>query len=110
MNRPAPCSSHALNNVAIADLNIAHIVMAQGHYRRALRLLHHALEHTAGQLPLDAAHLKRAIVECYLQLNRYAEARDLASEVIAAFQTFNAAYEQAHTLLLLATSEAELSN
>ncbi|MGH2520951.1 MAG: CHAT domain-containing protein, partial [Anaerolineales bacterium] len=97
-------------NVAAAELNIAYIAQAQGHYRRALRLLHGVLEQVAAQFPLEATLAKRDMVECYLVLNRYAEARDLAGQVIRDYRAFSAAYEVARTLLHLATAEAELSN
>ena len=96
---------------AMAQQNLAHIAIAQGHYRRALDLLHRALAwKQAAQLPLDAAHIKRSIVECYLLLNRYGEARDLARQVSAEFRDFGAVYEEAYTLLHLAVSEAELGD
>src|SRR5262249_29822841 len=75
-------------NLATAELNLARIAIAQGRYRRALSLLHHA--HTlmpAAEMPVEAAHVKRHMVECYLQLNRYAEARDLAEQTCADFHS-----------------------
>jgi CHAT domain-containing protein len=98
-------------NLATAELNLARVAITQGHYRRALSLLHHA--HTlmlAEAMPLEAAHVKRHMVDCYIQLNRYIEARDLAQETGAEFHSFGAAYEQAQTLLHLAAAEAELAN
>jgi tetratricopeptide (TPR) repeat protein len=97
--------------IAVAEINLAHIAMAQGHYRHALHLLHrgHDLK-VAEHLPLDAAHVKRDMVECYLLLNRYPEARELAYQVIAAYKEFGATYNKALTMLYLATAEAELSN
>jgi CHAT domain-containing protein len=97
--------------VAIAETNIAIIAMKQGHYRRALHLLHRANDlYLAEELPRDAAEVRRIIVECYLLLNRYAEARDLAQQVSAEFRACGAAYEEAITLLHLAAAEAELSD
>ena len=50
--------------------------MKQGHFRHALNLLHRANElYRAENLLRDAAEVDRIIVECYLSLNRYAEAR-----------------------------------
>ncbi|HEU5101266.1 MAG TPA: CHAT domain-containing tetratricopeptide repeat protein [Roseiflexaceae bacterium] len=97
------------SNLATAELNLARIAIAHGRYRRALSLLHHA--HTLmleEEMPVEAAHVKRHMVECYIQLNRYAEARDLAQETCADFHSFGAAYEEALTLLHLAAAEAEL--
>jgi CHAT domain-containing protein/tetratricopeptide (TPR) repeat protein len=97
--------------LAIVDLNIANLAMAQGHYRHALDLFHriHDLK-LSEQLFLDAAYIERDMVECYLLLNRYAEARELTQTVMARFHSFSAAYEEALALLHLATAEAELSN
>lgn len=99
------------STLATAELNLARVAIAQGRHRRALSLLHHA--HSlmlAEEMPVEAAHVKRHMVECYIQLNRYTEARDLAQEACADFRSFGAAYEQAQTLLHLAAAEAELAN
>lgn len=94
---------------AMAELNIAHIAIAQGHYRRALQLLHRARAVQLDcQLPMNAAYVERDIVECYLHLNRYEEARTLAERVSASFRSFGTAYEESLSLLHLATAEAEL--
>jgi CHAT domain-containing protein len=50
------------------------------------------------------------MVECYLALNRYLEARDLAQQVAAEFEALGSSYEQACTVQHLATAEAELGN
>jgi tetratricopeptide (TPR) repeat protein len=102
---------HETSTLAVSELNLARIALAQGHYRRALRLLHHAHSLMLQEgMPVGAAHIKRHMVECYIQLNRYAEARDLAKEACADFHSFGAAYEEALTFLHLAAAEAELSN
>lgn len=102
---------HETRAIALAELNIAYVAMAQGQHRRALQLLHHARDlYVAEKLPLDATHVGRPMIECYLLLNRYVEARDLAQQVAAAYRTFGASYKEALTLLHLATAEAELSN
>ncbi len=98
-------------NFAIAETNIAIVEMKQGHYRRALDLLHRAHSlYVAENLARDAAEVNRIIVECYLLLNRYVEARELARDVAAAFRGFGEEYEEALTLLELAVAEAELGN
>jgi CHAT domain-containing protein len=98
-------------HMAVTETNIAIIAMKQGHYRRALNILYRTCElYVAEHLPRDAAEVQRIIVECYLLLNRYSEARDLVQQVIVAFRTFGAAYEEALALLHLASAEAELSN
>ncbi|MEO7912941.1 MAG: CHAT domain-containing tetratricopeptide repeat protein, partial [Roseiflexaceae bacterium] len=97
--------------LATAELNLAQVAIAQGHYRRALSLLHRAQRWMAAeQMPVEEAHVQRHMVECYLLLNRYAEARELARAVSTTFRTFGAAYEEALTLLHLAMAEAEQMN
>jgi CHAT domain-containing protein len=91
--------------------NIAAIAIARGDYRRALRMLHDAHRlNLEENLPLDATHAKRAMVECYLQLNRHAEARALAQEVISDYHAFGVAHREAITLLHLAAAEAQLGD
>lgn len=96
--------------VARVEANIAHLAQAQGQYRRALTLLHSVLEQVADESPFEAAMTRQHIVECYLSLNRYAEARDFAQQVIQNCREFKAAYDLARTLLNLAAAEAALAN
>ncbi len=98
-----------ISGVMLTELNIAQIAIFQGHYCQALQLLHRALNLCiAEQLALDATHVRRHIVECYLLLNRYAEARELAQLVVTDYSADGAAYYQALALLYLATAEAEM--
>lgn len=108
--RALMAAANETKNIAILEIDIAWIARAQGHYRRALDLLHDVLARIADQLPWDAATAKCGIVECYLHLNRYAEARDLARQAITDYRVFNTDYRLAWTLLLLANAEAELAN
>jgi tetratricopeptide (TPR) repeat protein len=95
--------------VALAELNIAELATAQGQYRRALKLLHHAHDLYAEEhLPLDAAHASHYMAECYLMLNRLAEARDMARAVVAEYRGFGAMHQAGRALLLLAAAEAGL--
>jgi CHAT domain-containing protein len=104
-------SRSEFSSLAIAEINLAYIAIAQGYYRRALNILHRAYDlKVTLQIPLDAAYVQRHIIECYLMLNRYQEARDLAEQACAAFKSFGAMYEEALTLLHLAAAEAELTN
>lgn len=96
--------------IAVLELNIAYIAQAQGHYRRALDLLHGILERGIDQFPMDYLAVKRDMTECYLQLNRYSDARDLAQEIVAGYRGHGAVYETARSLLHLATAEAESGN
>src|SRR5919202_3096023 len=96
--------------IALAETNIAIIAMKQGHYRRALNLLHSAHDlYVAQNLDRDAVEVNRIIVECYLLPNRFTEARDLAQQVITAFGAFGETYQEALSCLELATAEAQLA-
>jgi len=100
-----------ISGVAVAEMNIAYLAQAQGQYRQALNLLHHAftlLE--TEQLAFHAAQVKRTMIECHLLLNRHQDARELCLEVIPRFRELGAAREEALTHLLLATAEAQLNN
>lgn len=94
--------------VARVEHNLAYLAIAQGRYREALQGLHRSYDLVAGEFPHLAAHARRDMVECYLALNRFAEARDLARQVRAEWRALDAQYEEAVTLTLLATAEAEL--
>ncbi len=107
--RPYMVEAQETGNIAILNINIGYIAQAQGHYRRALKLLHQVLTDTSHKFPEEAMWAKCDMVECYLHLNRHAEARDLASQVIADYQVENN-YALARTLLHLAAAEAQLSN
>ncbi len=97
--------------IAITESNLAHIAMTQGRYRHALKLLHHAhgLRITE-RLFRDAARISCDIIECYLLLNRYIDARDLAYKLIDIHRAFHSTYLEAMSLLHLATAEAEAGN
>jgi CHAT domain-containing protein len=103
-------SRNETRNIVNIELNIAYIAQAQGHYKHALRLLYNILERGIDQLPLEERAVKRDLTECYLYLNRYSEARDLARQVIDGYKSFHATYDTARALLHLATAEAELGN
>ncbi|HNP71662.1 MAG TPA: CHAT domain-containing protein [Kouleothrix sp.] len=95
--------------MALIEHNLAHIAMLQGQYRTALSVLHHVRDSYRSQgLALDATHVDRDIVEIYLLLNRYTEARDLAQRVIGEYRAHESAYREGLTLIHLATAEANL--
>jgi CHAT domain-containing protein len=97
-------------NALVLELNIANIAKDQGHYRHALSLLHGILERHIEQFPVEHLSVKRDMADCYLHLNRYLDARDLAREVIAGYLETGAVYERALSTLYLGTAEAELGN
>jgi CHAT domain-containing protein len=97
-------------NIVINEYNIAYIAQAQGRHRAALQLLYGILERGIEQFPFEYRAVKRDMTECYLNLNRYSDARDLAREVIADYRDYGVAHELARSLSHLATAEAELAN
>jgi CHAT domain-containing protein len=97
-------------NLVNSEINIAYIAQAQGQHRRALNLLNSILERVEGRFPAEAAFTRAYLVECYLQLNRYPEARQLAQQVVAEYKNLNDDFELARALTQLATVEAELAN
>ena len=97
------------HGAAVAQMNMAYIEQAQGHYRRALALLHEIFTQVGEHILLEST-ARRDMVECYLELNRYPEARELALSVVEAHREAGAAYEMARTLLLLRGPEAELAH
>jgi CHAT domain-containing protein len=97
-------------NIARIESSIAEIAQAQGHYRRALALLNSGLERVKDKLRFDATLIQYHMVECYLGLNRHADALELAQTVIENCRAINAEYELARTLMFLATIEAASGN
>ena len=108
--RVAYKAGNETRNMVINEYNIAYVALAQGRYRLALQLLYGILEQGIEQFPLEYRAVKRDMVECYLNLNRYSEARHLAKEVIADYRSLGVAHELARSLLHLATAEAEMAN
>lgn len=96
--------------VVVSELNIAYIAQAQGHYRRALQMLYRILEGDVKQFPVEYRAVKRDMTECYLYLNRFMEARELAYQNVAEYRTLGATHDTARNLLHVATAEAELKN
>ena len=99
-----------VRNIVINEYNIAFIAQIQGRHRDALKLLYGILERGIEQFPFEYRAVKRDMTVCYLYLNRYLDARDLAKQVIADYRGFGAAHELARSLLHLATAEAALAN
>lgn len=97
-------------HLATVETNIGYLLQAYGQYRRALHLLTASLALASEHSPLEAAKIKWHILECYIGLNRHAEARDLAREVVADYRRLRDAFELGRTLLQLAVTEAELDD
>lgn len=97
-------------NIANIDLNIAYIAQTQGQYRRALKILYDILERGTERFPLEEMTVKQDLTECYLVLNRYSEARELAQQIIDEYESSHDPYDIALSMIHLATAEAELGN
>ena len=93
---------------ATVEINLAYLARAQGHYSQALHMLHGVLDRSAGRLPQTEAAAQCDLVECYLSLNRYGEARDLARQVVQGYRDTSDDYRRGQVLLHLATAEATL--
>lgn len=96
------------SGVAVAELNIAAVAQAQGKYRKALQLLYGTQESLNAFLPSEVGYAQRCMIECYLSLNRYADARTLAETLIQQQTAPGENYNLALILLHLATAEAQL--
>lgn len=90
--------------------NVAYVEQALGQYQRALKLLHEVLEAYAGRQTIYTIHLRLLLAECYLQLNKNMEARELTRETVEDLAQFDQPLpnEMAHTLRQLAEAEAKL--
>jgi len=97
-------------NIINVDKNIACIALAQGHYRSALNMLNNLLRRDLKQFPREDESVRHSLAECYLNLNRYEKARDLAQQALKGYRSFNDSYKSARVLLHLATAEVELGN
>lgn len=96
--------------LAVADLNMASIAYAQGKYRQALQMLYRLRAELADRLATSSPYALHDMIECYVFLNRYEEARDLAYEAIPNLTAAKQDYVLALILQHLAVSEAELGN
>jgi tetratricopeptide (TPR) repeat protein len=96
--------------IAMAKSNLAYIAMLQGRYRDALNWLHSTGSLSNGDFPVEYITARRLLIQCYLFLNRYQEARRYALEILEQCRTMKMMIETGFILLYLATAEAELGN
>ncbi|MHB8644504.1 MAG: CHAT domain-containing protein [Thermomicrobiales bacterium] len=91
--------------------NVAHVHAAQGHYTRALRTCAAVLAafEQAG-LEIEAVFVAIDMIECYLNLNRNQEARELAEETIARAEHCGAQTEAARAQFFCALAHAQLGD
>ena len=79
-------------NIINVEKNIACIALAQGHYRSALSMLNNLLRCDLKQFPREDESVRHSLAECYLNLNRYAKARELARQALEGYRSFNDSY------------------
>jgi CHAT domain-containing protein len=97
-------------HLAVIEIDTAHIARCQGQHRQALQRLYGVIKQTEGRFPQVAALAREHVVACYLSLNRFLEARELALQVLADQAALSDQYERGATLLHLANAEAALAN
>ncbi len=93
---------------ALAEINIAYVRKMHGHYREALQHLYKVQELTQENLPAENALARRMQLECYLNLNRFEEATEIANKLLIDYEAIGADYDKALTLRYLATALVEL--
>lgn len=96
-------------NVLKQDHNIAYVYASQGHYTRALRHYVAVLAaHERAGLEANAAWVALNMVECYLRLNRDAEALEMAEEATERFERCGTPTEAAKARFYVALALAQL--
>lgn len=96
-------------NLALIEADIANVYRVQGQHRRALLTLERGLQYAAADANYTTT-LQQDLVECYLQLNRYPEAREVALAACPALRAQQKHYELARTLVHLANAEMALNH
>lgn len=96
--------------VATAKSNLANLAILQGRYRHALNCLHDAGTLSTDEYPVEHLVARRLLIACYLTLNRYAEAREQALDLIARSRQMGIMNETGDALMSLATAEAEMGH
>lgn len=91
----------------LVNIDLADIALAQGQYKKALRMLENLYARLGADHPSERRHVQTHLIECYLMVNRFQEARELAHELLDASQSKNT-FERAITLLRRATAETAL--
>ncbi len=91
----------------LVNIDLADLALAQGQYKKALRMMENLYAQLGADHPSERRHVQTHLIECYLMVNRFSEARDLAYELLETYQNKNT-YERAITLLRRATAETAL--
>jgi CHAT domain-containing protein/tetratricopeptide (TPR) repeat protein len=96
--------------LALADLFIISVAQAQGHSKKALRLLHKTIDVLAHHQAIETSKETWHLVECYLFLNRFRDAHELAGWVVQQHPPNQENYDLAKALLQLAATELALDD
>jgi CHAT domain-containing protein len=96
--------------IALGDLFIINIAQAQGHTKKALRLLHDTIDVLAQYQAILPIKEMWHLIECYLFLNRFTDARDLAHKVVQQYSPDHENHDLALALLQLTVAEAALGD
>jgi CHAT domain-containing protein/tetratricopeptide (TPR) repeat protein len=96
--------------IALVDLNIINIAQAQGRHKHALQLIHERIDGLAHNSSLHDDKEMWHLMEGYLFLNRYVDARDLALKVVKQHAADDETQDLALSLMQLAAAEIALGH
>lgn len=99
-----------IRNAVMAMTSLATLLQRQGKCRQALTFLYQAADLAGPELVWDKITIDSIIAECYLQLNRFREARDLMNKVIQKLTELGLSNNAARNLVHLAAAESNLQN
>jgi CHAT domain-containing protein/tetratricopeptide (TPR) repeat protein len=97
-------------SVALVDLFIINVAQAQGHNRKALRLLHETIDVLVQHQATQDSHEMMHLIDYYLFLNRFNDARDLAHKVMLQHPPNHETFGLAVVLFQLSVAEASLGD
>lgn len=97
------------SGMAMVQLNLGYLALERRRYSHALKQLLHTAELAGDSQAQEAILARRAVVECYLALNRSTAAREEALKLIDGYRSTQAGFGLARTLLYQAAAEADLA-
>jgi CHAT domain-containing protein len=97
-----------------AQTNIAYMALIRGRYPEALKDLQEVVERSGDAYLLEGVAAYRLLAKCYLSLNRFAEARNIARQITQdipeADNRTAKGLDRGYALIDLATAEANLGH
>jgi tetratricopeptide (TPR) repeat protein len=93
-----------------AEFNLAYIAILQGRYRDALKWLYGTGTLADSESLVEHITARQLLIQCYLFLNRYKEARTQALDLLKQCRVMKMMTETGFILLYLAMAEAELGH